>query len=204
MIDEEDKSTDVEEPWEALWIQGEQAIQEGAWLKAEFLFTRIAAQEGVEQAHCELGLIREHLAEDGGGDYSSAVAAYRKAIYLTDDPHAHVALGRIFIDESKGFFNPKAALSHFNSDACIDQAGALYGLGMMYEDGIGVCQNLSKSLCRYNEAINAGHVGAKLAKGRVLLKQGVVLKGLYFRILGSMAIAKHLMSGGSDRKLVIA
>jgi TPR repeat protein len=57
------------------------------------------------------------------------------------NPDAHYYLGLIFSDRQSKYFDAKKAISHISSAVKFGQSQAMFQMGMMYDNGIGVKRN---------------------------------------------------------------
>lgn len=153
------------------WLEAVDTFQRGDRAGALFLFKRLA-NEGCAPALIEVGNIYEL---GGGGvhqDYLKAKEWYLHAVEVIDDVNAHLALGRLYLNTgaSKSDFHN----AHYHFKLLIDHnnhMGALYGIGLVYELGLGVDKNYSKAEDNYGRAIEQGHILAMKHLAKLRLKK---------------------------------
>ena len=151
------------------WRTAENTFLKGDLAGALFLLKKLA-KEGCELAFLEIGNIYEL---GGGGvekNLKKAIAWYERSISeIHENPAAHLALGRLYLQSSETCDFAKA--SHHFLIAKDSEMGALFGLGMLFERGQGVPKSNEKALVYYREAANLGHITA-LARISSLSREG--------------------------------
>ncbi|WP_317930585.1 tetratricopeptide repeat protein [Halioxenophilus sp. WMMB6] len=184
------------------WIDAVDLYRKGDKTGALFRFKKLA-QEGCAAALVEIGNIYER----GGGGVSSDVFEaevwYLRSVEVLDDPKAHLALGRIYLDFSG--FSQRFDKAHYHLSLLEDSSemGAFYGLGLIYEKGLGVREDVEKALAFYQKAMTLGHIGALRNAARLLFKiqPGTALK-LWLRYTRlSLSLGKRLKI---DRRMLVA
>ena len=158
------------------WETAENTFMKGDLAGALFLFKKLE-KEGFELALLEIGNIYEL---GGGGvktDIEKAIFWYERSISaIYDNPAAHLALGRLYIQSSRTSDLTKAY--HHFLKAKGQEMGALYGLGVLFERGLGVEKDKDKAIYYYREAADLGHIMA-LAHISSLTTEGGVTKKVY-------------------------
>ena len=153
------------------WLDAVKTFREGDRAGALFLFKRLA-YEGCAPALIEVGNIYELGGRGVQKDYEEAKKWYIRAVEIIDDASAHLGLGRLYLktgDSPNDFYN-----AHYHLDLLVDHnnhMGALYGLGLIYELGLGVDQDYSKAEGNYQQAIEQGHILAMKNLARIRLKE---------------------------------
>ncbi|KAI8805025.1 hypothetical protein BJ742DRAFT_821551 [Cladochytrium replicatum] len=134
----------------------------------------LAAEEGIVPAQVHLAR-RYELGDGVPKDLERAVILYHKAA-ARGDRHSQCVLGT-FYKAGKVVQRDAVAAAEFFQLASEGEDGlpeAKYRLAILYEQGDGVAHDFAKALDLYRQAMEGGHVGAKLA-----------LAKLYHRGLGS-------------------
>ena len=165
----------VKDEHEDQWDLAGSTFLRGDLAGALFLFKKLA-NEGCAPALAEIGNIYEL---GGGGierDINRAIIWYQRSIDTIVSPKAHLALGRLYL-QSKEKCDYARAHYHFSLLTDQRQMGALYGLGLMYDQGLGVERSEDKALEYFQVAAELGHVMAQANISKILLKSGA-FKGL--------------------------
>lgn len=163
------RQLDVNEELLTRWKLSEDSFLKGDLAGALFILKKLA-KEGFEPAYLEIGNIYEL---GGGGvekDLNKAEYWYkRSASSLDKNSSTHLALGRIYLQSKSDKI--EAAISHFER-VKHQEMGALFGLGLIYENGLGVQKSLTKAIDYYQQAADAGHIMAKARLEGLLVQPG--------------------------------
>lgn len=152
------------------WTEAELAFNKGDLAGALFIFRKLA-QEGLELAYVEIGNIYEL---GGGGveqDISKAIKWYKRSTN-SDAEHvnAHLALGRLYLQSEREKDHQKAKF-HFKQVQQTEM-GAQYGLGIIYERGLGNAVDTKRAIIHYQKAAEMGHIRARGCLEKLLVKRG--------------------------------
>lgn len=164
------KNIDNEEH-DARWLEAVNTFKKGDRAGALFLFKRLA-NDGCAPALIEVGNIYEIGARGIKKNIDEAKKWYLHAVEVIDDAKAHLALGRLYLtagDSPSDFRN-----AHYHFDLLVDHnnhMGALYGLGLIYERGLGVDRDYLKAENYFQQSIDQGHVLAMSNLARIRLKK---------------------------------
>lgn len=184
------------------WIDAVNLYRKGDKSGALFRFKKLA-KEGCAAALVEVGNIYERGGGGVSGNISEAETWYLRSVEVLDDPKAHLALGRIYLDSS--VFLDRFEKAHYHLSLLKDSSemGAFYGLGLIYEKGLGVQEDVEKSLTFYEAAIKLGHIGALRNSARLLFKvrPSVALKRWFRYARLSLSLGKNLHV---DRRMLVA
>ncbi len=176
------------------WVQAVSVFNDGDVEGALFLFKRLA-DEGCAPALTEIGNIYEH----GWGvqrDLDKAIEWYTCAVDLIDDLNAHLGLGRSYFARRLSIADYERARYHFIR--LIEEKnhrGALYGLGILYEFGLGVEQSYDYAERYYQLAVEQGHLLALRNMARIAFRRKRYLRGCWLWLRASIKIIRV---GGKD------
>lgn len=154
---------------------------------------------GDEAAPAEIA----HLYELGIGgvrqDMAEAISWYERALSNGNDPDACLALGRIYL----GSDQYQKALPYF--EQCAEtEPGAQFALGLMYNLGCGVAQDLEEATRLYREAAQKGHLLARKNLGIAEIRIGYRLKGLWHYLSAVVQMIPVALRNREDRRIRIA
>jgi TPR repeat protein len=145
---------------DALTAQAELAIIEGNIRRLIFLYQRME-QLGVWQASARIGELYETGFGNGAHTFEKnldeAVKWYRKSVFESDDPVAHLGLGRIYYEGSATVKKDiSKAQTHLRKayENDLPQAGIYLGAMSMF--GVGVEKNLADAERFFSTAAAAG------------------------------------------------
>lgn len=176
--------------YDETWARAIKSYDSGDVSGALFLFKKMARQ-GYSPAALAVGSIYEHGNSGVPKDIDTAIDYYLRALNATDDVKAHLALGRCYLTRGKTQSDYQKARYHFiNLIEDRNHRGSLYGLGVIYEHGLGVEQSYGYANQFYQEAVDQGHLLAKRNMARIFLKQGSYLKGVWLWLKASMQIMR--------------
>ncbi|MFV1982449.1 MAG: tetratricopeptide repeat protein [Thiohalomonadales bacterium] len=129
------------------------------------------ADNGSGAAMYELGIMTErgHGTEK---NIEKAIAWYIKAVE-NDYPSANVRLGKLYLEGVSVDKNYDLAFKYLQSAKKSNASGAYYYLAVMYENGYGTKQDLTRAKQHYDKAAKWGHYGAqeKSKKIAAILKE---------------------------------
>lgn len=184
-----------------MWSRAEEAFESGDLAGALFMFKKIY-QEGYPEALVEIGNIYE---QGGGGvekDIDEAIKFYKKSIVACDDPLAHMAFGRLLLRIAKKQADFEIARAHFQKCVLQDEVGAIFGMGLIYDKGLGVEVDKEKAISFYNTASEKGHITAEAYKNRIVFERNR-FKGLVPLVLSLFKVIGVSIKNPTDKRLGI-
>lgn len=98
-----------------------------------------------------MALIGDVYAQGSPSLSKNPVAAarwYRRAIFESDDSHAHLGLGKLLFDGALGEPRYEAAMEHFKKAREADEPMAAFYIGYIFHFGLG---GVSRDVCRAEE-----------------------------------------------------
>ena len=182
------------------WNKVAELIDAGYRAGALSILLRLA-MDGCSPAFAAIAEIYEH---GGGGvatDIDEAIKWYVRAIEARDDSVAYISLGRLYLEHGQNDEDYLKAHDYFlaiANDADPYSMGAFYGLGQLYELGLGVAKNAETALNYYQLAWEMGHALALRNIARITIKQNRC-KGLAIWLKACYQIARVLY--GSDQAI---
>lgn len=184
---------------EEKWQEAVKLFRQGDRAGALFRFKRLA-NEGCGPALVEIANIYEQGGAGVAVNTSMAERYYELAVDVLDDPKAHLALGRINLQKTGSEDCLQKARYHFQLLENDFEMGAFYGLGLMYELGLGVDIDLDKAISYYSSASDLGHVIAQRNIGRIFLKKKS-FSGLAIFLNASLKMIKIAAKNPADKRL---
>jgi TPR repeat protein len=182
-MENSEKSSDLEVTWQQIEI----AADDGDHRKVILLLKRLD-RLGVWRATSRIGEIYELGANEVEKNLEEAVKWYRKAVFESDDPVAHMGLGRIYYQGcSMVPRDLQKARQHLNKAYENDNPQAGIYLGLMSMFGLGVEKNLTTAEMFFSAAAAAGFpiaytylantsaLSGKLFKSIIMLGKGYLL-----------------------------
>lgn len=136
-------------------------LKQGDGKGAAFLYSALA-KDGCGAALTQLGRIYEFGVGNLEPDHEVAVEWYKRSVETIDDVGSHLALARIYLQTDRFDPDNHLALYHLRLLEKNDVAGAVFTLGLLYENGVGVERSLSMAREYYMRATNLGHILARV------------------------------------------
>lgn len=167
----------MDEAIKRAWTEADKCIANGDAAGALFLFKRIA-DLGEGYAYFEIANLLEHGGSNLKKDIVGAIEWYKKAFSAVADEYAAFSLGRLYfagIGVDKDYAESFNYFYHLRDSK---EPGALYAIGMFYEQGWGIDKSSSLSERFYEKAARLGHVLALWRYGLLKLRHGHVWLGL--------------------------
>ncbi len=177
------------------WQKAASVYESGDVKGALYLFKRLA-YDGCAPALIAVGSIYEHGYDEAPKNFDQAIQWYSYAIDVIDDVKAHLALGRSYLSRASSASDYEQARYHFIR--LIEEKnhrGALYGLGLLYEFGLGVEQSYDYAVRYYQSAVEQGHILALRNMARIAFRRKRYLKGCWLWLRASIKIIRV---GGKD------
>lgn len=182
------------------WQQAVKAVETGDLEGALFVFRKIART--CPAALPEIGNIYELGGRDVERNDDEALRWYERSIEKTNDSRAHLAIGRICLKRKRSRDELERAIYHFS--LLDDEPGALFALGMIYEQGLGTAVDWDEALTYYERSVDLGHIMAKKRCAVLEIKKGKLVKGLLNWWKASLEIFKTLNHNPEDTRLRVA
>lgn len=158
------------EKYKERWYETADLHDSGDVAGAVFQLKRMA-NEGFTPALAELG----DKYEFGGGeieaDLAEAVDWYKKSVEASNDVRSHIGLARIYLQSKE--LDPDRCLSfnHLKVLADSDVMPGWFGLGLLYQHGIGIDVDLEEAETCFRKAAEKGHLVAGTHLAQVLMEQ---------------------------------
>jgi TPR repeat protein len=126
----------------------------------KFLLKRMVA-DGKHSALCQLGFIYEVGCGGIQRDFPNAAKWYKQSIEAIDDINSHRGLARIYLQEFQ--LDPDHSLAKYHLDHLVynEVMGGYFGLGYLYQKGLGVPKDFEKAAQFYKKAADMGHIVAQ-------------------------------------------
>ena len=147
------------------WQAGVDCIESGDGEGAVFVYKALA-NDGCVAALSQIGRIYEHGLAGVGKDFGEAVKWYLRSVETIHDLLSHLALARIYLQEPSLDPDRELALFHLNLLAEHEVMGGYFGLGLVYDFGVGIEEDKDLAEHWFAKAERLGHAGAKLALAR--------------------------------------
>lgn len=155
---------------------------------AHFLLDRAIA-EGVHTAYAQKASLYESGCGTVRSDFREAIKWYKKSVEVLDDILSHKGLARIYLQCSDLDNDRSLARYHLEILANSDDVGGRYGLGLVYQLGIGVDKDLERALQLHSLAAEQRHIGAALAVRQIKLQKDFTFR-LFVEALGYAFLRK--------------
>lgn len=179
------------------WTEAVELFRKGDKSGALFRFKRLA-YEGCSPALVEIG----NIYEIGGGgiekDIDKARQWYINSVETIDDPRAHLALGRIYYRTT----DYRSAFYHLSILENRRDPGAMFGLALLYDFGLGVNQDHNKAAKYYRIASDKGHILALKNLSIIKMKKSFP-SGVFLWVKACLKIWKTGLRNPYDRRLGI-
>ncbi len=109
-----------------------------------------------------LGLIYETGCGPVDGDLKTAIDWYHRSIEAIDDIESHRGLARVYLQANS--LDPGHQLARYHLDLLVENEymGGYYGLGIMYQHGIGVQVDNQVAASHFKNAMDRGHLMAEV------------------------------------------
>ena len=148
------------------WKNGVYCLRETDGEGAAFVYEALA-KDGCGAALAQLGRIFEFGVGRLEPNFDAAVRWYKLSIEVVDEASSHLALARIYMQEPDR--DPDRSLTFYHLELTVynDVPAASFGLGLMYEHGLGVSQSIEKAREYYGRAVHLGHIEAKLRLAKI-------------------------------------
>jgi TPR repeat protein len=183
------------------WEKAVTAFRSGDLQGALFVFNKIA-KRGSPAAYVEIGNIYEIGGEGVEQDLDESICWYNKSVDYMDEPMAHLALGRIYLSRNKSIEELEKA--RFHLQAAGDEPGALFGLGLVYDRGLGVVKDQKLAMEFYNRARNLGHAMAFKRVAELTIQSGRYIEGFCLWAKSAWLIFRILLKSPDDRRIKLA
>lgn len=164
------------------------AHRSGDYEGTVFLLKRLAA-DGESAACSVLGTIFEHGRPGVPKDYVEALRWYREAVGRANEPLAHFGIARMNFLGLGTEKNDRIALEHLLKIEHEQQPSAHYLLGMVLLKKTTQEHSLSRAEVSLGKASDLGHLAAKAALARLLIRTGRIRRGLCLLYEASRQIA---------------
>lgn len=172
-----------DDPLKPLWDKARAAAEAGDFPGVLFVWKALA-DKGISEIYAKIGSLYEGGAEGIKKSQDQALYWYRRAVFETDDPFAHVGLGRAYFNGIGVPQDLERAKGHFETALHKGEVeGALF-LGVMYYLGMGVARDLKRARDYLESAAAAGYCYAYVPLGRIWLRQGRLIRALGLWIRG--------------------
>jgi TPR repeat protein len=186
---------------EAVWEQADQAANAGDIAGLLFLL-RSLAEKGVWAACARIGEIYERGGKGVARDMEQAVRWYRKAVFETDDPVAHLGLGRAHLYGDGVDLDHGKAREHLQKAHLANLAEAAVYLGIMHIDGCAVPSDLDQAERLLKQAAAHDFVLAYQLLGRIEWSRRHYLRALLWLWRGFRGSIRVSRQDPSDRRLL--
>lgn len=144
---------------------------------------------GARYAITEIGALHARGCGSLDRDYNKAVAAFLESVRLYDDVTSRLALVRLYLEDDSLDPDKELAKRHLTLLASRGEMNGFFGLGLIYHYGLGVNVDLEEAQRNYSEAIERGHIRAKIELMQIDSNYGVLrsLVGIIqYRIIRAM------------------
>jgi len=196
------------ECWRDKWIEASELFQQED-RKGALAILKELADRGVYGAYFEMGRIYEQGKGGVTKDLKRAKACYETLLDL-GDIGARIALVRMYLDIHNSYGDMRdysKAMELLTPIQSLEEPGALYALGLIYEHGWGVQSDRSEAIHYYERSSDAEHVLALMRLGFLLMKQpSTFFRGVKLWAKGYCRHARivwELHGSNEDRRLGI-
>jgi TPR repeat protein len=149
-----------------IWEAGIDSIMSGDGDGAIFIY-RSLANDGCATALSQIGRIYEHGLAGIEQDFSEAIKWYKHSVETIDDVQSHLSLARIYLQDTNLDATRQLSLYHLTLLAENEVMGGYFGLGLLYDFGIGVEKNEELAEQWFAKAEGLGHVGGRLHRLKI-------------------------------------
>jgi TPR repeat protein len=157
------------------------------------------AEQGEGLAYVEIGNIYELGGKSVSRDFNEALRWYGRAVKETDDPNAHLGIGRILYNLPGVERDDERALHHLVKAG--GHPAALMLRGLMHQLGRGTAIDLEKARSFYEQAARAGYLMPLTLLGRLEEAEGRYWRGLFLRLKAGVIGFKIARKNPKDPRL---
>ena len=157
---------DIQPEDQGRWEAGLGSLASGDGDSAVFIYKALA-NDGCATALSQIGRIYEHGFAGIEQDFGEAIEWYKHSVETIDDLLSHLSLARIYLQDTSLDPTRQLALYHLNLLAENEIMGGYFGLGLMYDFGIGVEQDKETAEQWFSKAEALGHIGARLSRMKI-------------------------------------